>query len=772
MALSVGDRLGPYEILAHIGAGGMGEVWKARDTRLNRTVAIKTSHKQFNERFEREARAIAALNDPHICSLYDIGPDYLVMEYVDGEPISGPVPLGETLRLAGQILDALVAAQLKGITHRDLKPGNILVSKGAIKVLDFGLAKIEHPRAAPGTTQATETMPLTGNGTVMGTLPYMAPEQIEGREADARSDIFAFGVILYELIAGKRPFNGTSQPSLIASILKEPPPPLHRFQTGILPAVERIIETCLEKDPDRRWQSAREVKHALEWIAAEAPPATFAAHRVRPWQVLAGAFALIALGLAAWMFWFKPQPSVPASRLQAVLPENITFESWLSVSPDGRKLVFAASGKDGLWIRNLDSLDWRRLPATEGAMSPFWSPDSRYLAFAFENQLKKIDVSGGPPQTLCTVPFTVGPGDWNRDGVIVFGSSGINAGGPLWKVSQAGGAAKAITVVDASKGEYHWAPSFLADGKRYVYFRSGAPDMRGIYAGSLDAKPEDQSRERILDTSVTASYANGYLFFNSGGTLLAQAFDEARLRLNGEPVPLAEGVDSTWFNLGVFSVSPSGVLVYRNSTFGGSRQLTWFDRQGKVLSTIGQPGTDVFVHLSAEGRRAVVNGAAANAGFDFWLAGDLWALDLSSGQRTRLTFSQSGVSPGVWSPDGSRIAYAAGNDSDTIYEKPSFGAGGERELLKEPGIGHALSSWSSDGRFLLYNTANTPTTKDDVWVLPVAGNADRKPVLLLGGVFNEWAAVFSPDMHWIAYVTNETGERDLHPPIHRFRAFG
>jgi Tol biopolymer transport system component/predicted Ser/Thr protein kinase len=761
MALSTGEKLGPYEIFARIGKGGMGEVWKAHDPRLNRDVAIKVSAAQFSERFEREAKAIAALNHPHICSLYDVGPDYLVMEHVDGAPLEGPLPLDRVLLYGSQICDALEAAHRKGIIHRDLKPGNILVAENGVKVLDFGLAKIA---PAPSPEGATETIPLTSEGSFMGTVPYMAPEQIEGKEVDARADIFALGVVLYELITGKRPFAGSSQPSLIASILKDQPRPLRELQPLTSHGLERVIETCLEKEPDKRWQSAREVKHALDWIAAEKPRTTIAAGKIGPWQGLAALFALIALGLAVWMVWFKTQPSAQVSRFQAVLPENVTFEPYLSVSPDGRKLVFAASRKGGLWIRDFNALEWRRLPGTEGATTPFWSPDSRHLAFTAERQLMKIDISGGPPQMLCAAPDSDALGDWNRDGVIILGSSGINAGGPLWKVSQTGGVATAITDVDTAKGElFHWAPAFLPDGKHYLYLRSGAPEVAGIYVGSLEANPKDQSRQRILATRSPVSYANGYLFFMRDGTLMAQAFEAERLQLSGEPVPVAEGVDSTWFNLGVFSVSPGGVLAYRARNSRGTRQFTWFDRQGKILSTFGQPGTDASVRLSPDGTRGVVNDAAFKAVDDFWSAGDLWTFDVTSGQRTRFTFRQSGVSPGVWSPDGRRIAFAAGNDLDTIYDKLSSGAGDERELLKEPGIGHYPTSWSSDGRFLLYNTTNTPKTKDDIRILPVKDGApgERKSVLLLGTDFNEWGARFSPDMQWIAYVSNETRDREI-----------
>jgi eukaryotic-like serine/threonine-protein kinase len=752
MPLCPGDRLGPYEVLSSIGAGGMGEVWKARDTRLNRTVAIKTSRVGFNERFEREARAVAALNHPHICSLYDVGPNYLVMEYVEGTALRGPLPPDQALMVADQILDALATAHITGIIHRDLKPGNIMVGPHGVKVLDFGLAKIKHaPASGDGSEAVTGTMPLTAKGSILGTLQYMSPEQIEGQEADARSDIFAFGIVLYELISGKRPFTGRSQASLIASILKEEPRPLRELQPLARPGLDRVLQTCLEKDPEKRWQTAREVKHALAWTSAERPSVQAATKPVRLWQGLAALITLIALGLAVWMF--RPMAPSPVNRFEASLPEGVTPGDWLSISPDGRKVVFTAAGKDTMWIRDFDSSEWRRLPGTEGAASPFWSPDSRYLAFGVLNQLRKIDLAGGPPETLCTLPGNVyGSGAWNRDGVIILGSWGGGSGGPLWKISQAGGNPIPITQIDTSREElYHTWPFFLDDGKHFLYFRSGTPDGEGIYAGSLDVKPGDQSRERILASPFAASYTNGYLFFQRQSTLMAQPFDGRRLRLKDAARPVADTIQTTWFATGVFSVSPGGALAYRVASASGNSQLTWLDRQGKTISTIGQPSTDSRVALSPDGKRAALKDAA------YGWTGDLWTLDLSSGRRTRLTFTKAVFSPGVWSPDGTRIAYAAGNLGDTLYDKASTGAGDEKELLKEPGLRHYPTSWSHDGRFLLYHTENAPKTGYDLWVIPLQG--DRKPVRLLGDTFNEWAGNFSPDMRWIVYSSTETGLR-------------
>jgi len=418
MTLAPGTRLGPYEILSALGAGGMGEVWKARDTRLNRLVAIKASHTSFSERFEREARAIAAVNHPHVCSLYDVGPDYLVMEYVEGESLHGPVPLAQALALAEQILDALDAAHQKGIVHRDLKPGNILLTKSGVKVLDFGLAKIQHAPAVDSLGQvATQSVSLTAEGSILGTLPYMSPEQVEGHDADTRSDIFAFGVVLYELIAGTRPFTGKTQANLVASILKEEPRQLFEMQPRTPRGLAEVVRICLEKDPEKRWQSARDIRHALRWVAA-APPPSMPARSVRVWQGLAVLMAAVALGIGAWVF----QPAAPGSpsRFEASMPESVTLSS-PSVSPDGRKLAAVGAG---VWLRDLDALEWRRLPGTEGASTLFWSPDSRYVGFIVGRTLRRVDTTGGPPETVASFPTAavVGLGTWNRHGDIVMKS--------------------------------------------------------------------------------------------------------------------------------------------------------------------------------------------------------------------------------------------------------------------------------------------------------------------------------------------------------------
>jgi eukaryotic-like serine/threonine-protein kinase len=747
--LKPGAQLGPYTVIELIGAGGMGQVWKAEDTRLKRFVAIKTVDERFGERFEREAQAIAALNHPHICSLYDVAPQHLVMEYVEGEALHGPMPLERALAVAAQVLDGLDAAHRRGIVHRDLKPANILLARNGVKILDFGLAKFSSDRSAGGHTQTISS--LTAEGSILGTLPYMSPEQIEGREADLRSDIFSFGVVLYELITGRRPFSGESQASLIASILREKPQRLDELQPLTPAGIDGVVQTCLEKDPEKRWQSAREVKHALAWIAAETRPAESVAKPLHYWRGVAALLALVAAGMAGLALW--PAAPGPSRTFEALLPENAPG-GLITVSPDGRQLVTTA--RDGLWVRGFDALEWRRLPGTEGATFPFWSPDSRYLGFGAANQIKKSDSAGGPPETLGTVAAAdlVGWGAWSGDGVVLIGSWGGGSGGPIWKVSASGGAAKAATQVDTSRGElYHSRPTLLPDGKHFLYFRSGPPDIQGIYAGSLAVEPEHQSRERILASPFPAAYADGHLLFLRQRALLAQPFDASRLRLEEEPVVVAEAVATTWDGAALFSVSPGGALTYRVPSLGDTTQLGWMDRKGTALGTVGPPGTDNELSLSPDGSRAVVKDAPYGA------QGDLWTLDLSSERRTRLTFRRDVYSPGVWSPDGTRIAYAAGSVGDTLYEKASSGVGEARELLKEPGLRHYPTSWSADGRFLLYHTENSPNTGYDLWVLPLEG--ERKPVRLLGETYNEWAGAFSPDMRWVVYTSMEIRQGEL-----------
>ncbi len=774
MTISPGTRIGPYEVSVQIGAGGMGEVYRATDTKLKRQVALKVlpasvaTNGERVARFQREAEILARLNHQHIAAIYGLedapAAKALVMELVEGPTLAdriaqGPIPLPEALPIASQIAEALEAAHEQGILHRDLKPANIkLRPDGLVKVLDFGLAKaMDAPsvEASPGMSPSmapTVTSPalVTGAGFLLGTAAYMSPEQARGRQADKRSDIWAFGAVLYEMLSGTRLFRSEEISDTLALVLTSEPD-WTRLPPNTPEPIQRLLRRCLDKDPRRRLASASdarlEIEDALrEPVVEDAPrPSRSDVRSVRRWQAIAALVTLIALALSAWML--RPGAPQPASRVDVALPEGATRGDFVSVSPDGRKLI-ATGG--ALWVRDLESLEWRRLPGTEGAQSPFWSPDGRYVAFAVGAQLKKVDTTGGPPETLCTVPSSaVGSGSWNLDGEIIFGSWGGGSGGPLWKVAQAGGTATALTEVNVSKGElYHTWPTFLEDGRHFLYFRSGPPETAGIYAGSLDARPADQSQTRILANELPANYANGHLFFMRATTMMAQPFDRRGLQLTGTPVAIADAIQTTWYGTEVFSVSSSGALAYGTAPRVESRQLTWVDRQGKATSTVGPPGADGAVSLSPDGRRAAARDA------DYGVPGDLWTVDLSDGRRTRLTFRRSNYSPGVWSPDGTRIAYAGGTLGDTVYVKASSGTADEIELLKEAGTRHFVTSWSDDGRFLLYHTENMPKTGYDVWVLPLEG--ERKPVLLLGDSFNEWAARFSPDGRWIVYASTET----------------
>ena len=756
MQLKPGDKLGPYEIVSAIGKGGMGEVWKARDPRLNRDVAIKTSARQFTDRFEREVQVVASLNHANICTLYDVGPNYLVMELIEGPPLAeriaeGPIPLEEALVIAKQIAAALEVAHEKPIVHRDLKPANVKIKPdGSVKVLDFGLAK------SGGFAEVTSDSPtlLTVAGMILGTAGYMAPEQAKGKVADKRADIWAYGVVLYEMLTGKRLFEGETISETLAAVLKEQPD-LTRVPAQVRPLLRR----CLEKEPAKRLRDIGDAMPLLDENAPDAAVPERAAPQRRKWLWPTTAATASAIAVAAVMFWAPWRTPAPARamRFQVPLPENVESAGFLSVSPDGRKLLIdTTGGQAGLWIRDLEALEWRRLAGTEGARSPFWSPDSRFVGFSVGNQLKKIEIAGGPPQTLWDAPFATGTAAWNKDDVIVFGGLG-GSGAPMRRVPAAGGVPADVTSLDAAHGETaHSLATFLPDGKHFLYLRTGSANVAGIYAGSLDLKPAEQSRERILATSLSAPFVDGNLLFMREGTLMRQPFDARKLRLRGEPVPLAEHLA---INLAVGSFGASrDVLAYRTGTAAVGLQPAWFDRQGKMTGTFGEAGTDAGLALSPDATRAAARNALQQSN------GDIWLLDFARGVRTRLTFRQSAGSYPVWSPDGSRIAFssssAAGGALDTIFEKAANGSGDEKELLKKPGEVKFPTSWSRDGRLLLYSTAGVPKTRSDLWVLPLDG--DRKPKLLLGTEFNESMGSFSPDGRWIAYVSDESGRSEVY----------
>ena len=743
MSLKPGTRLGPYEILAPIGAGGMGEVWKARDTRLDRTVAIKKSAAQFSERFEREAHAVAALNHPHICTLYDVGPDYLVMEYIEGAPLKGPLPLEEALRLAVQIADALGAAHRKGIVHRDLKPGNILVTKAGVKLLDFGLAKTQ-PVSAPGEVGQTLTTPLTGEGAIVGTPQYMAPEQVEGKPVDARTDIFAFGSVLYEMVTGRRAFLGKTPASMIAAILAAEPPPLTSLQPLAPPALERVVKTCLAKDPEERWQSARDLKLALLSVSEVGLPSS----AKRNWigWLLAGVFFLATVLVTALALLRQP-PSAQPVRFPILPPEKVTVRAPQGpvVSPDGERLVFAGTRADGqtmLWVRALNSVHVQSIPGTEGALFPFWSPDSRSIAFSATGRLKRVEPAGGMPQTLCAAGSGAA-GSWNREGVILFGGSGL----PIQRVSVGGGEPQPVTMLDTAHGENsHYCPYFLPDQRRFLYFASNYV----LRVGSLDGRVQ---ATLPVKASPFAYAPPGYLLYPSDGSILARRFDLGRLQLTGEPVLVAEQVAQIlgypWFP---FSVSENGVLAWLTSTSGNLAQLTWFDATGRRLETVGEPADYSNPALSPDEKKLAVGIREPVTG-----TRDIWIFDLARGSRTRFTFDTADDMNPTWSPDGSLIAWSSNRKgARDLYVKSASGTG-EDQLLVESGADKSAEHWSADGRFLFYNQASAA-----LHALPMTTGSERKPLALLSGKFGTTQARLSPNGKFLAYRSNESGRAEIY----------
>jgi len=742
MRLSAGEKLGPYELLSPLGEGGMGEVWKARDTRLDRVVAVKVSKAEFTERFEREARAVAALNHPHICQLYDVGPNYLVMELAEGSPLKGPLAVEKAVEYAGQILDALDAAHRKGIIHRDLKPGNILVTKQGIKLLDFGLAKQEAPL---GQTDATMTKGLTGEGQILGTLQYMSPEQLQAKPADARSDIFAFGCVLYEMLSGKRAFTGASAASVIVLILEREPAPLQ-----VSPPLDRVIRTCLAKDPDNRFQTALDLKRNLVW-AMEQQPASAQKPKRRLWPAAAAMIGISAL--IGWGISRVSQTTIDERiiRLQIAPPEGgrINPENGLAVSPDGRTLAYVATvqGSAEIWVRPLDGAEARRLPGTENARWPFWSPDSRSIAFwASIVKLVRVDVAGGSPVTICDAFGSFGT--WNTDGVIVFGG-GVKG---LQRVRASGGTPEPLTTLDAGRGDLdHLQPQMLPGGRILFRVRSAKPNNSGIYLTSL-ANPKETIR--LVSADSSGLYADGHLLWLRGSTLMAQRLDGDRLQLSGEPTPVAVPAGATGFGY-LTAAAERGVLFYA-TPFGG-RQFIWFDHAGKPAGTLGQPGSVLMFRLSPDGRR-VLSRRRSEGGFNFWI------MDVLHAAWTQFTFlGAPGASP-IWSPDGRQVMFQAGSPQN-LFRKSSDGAGTEERVTASPNP-QIPEDWSRDGRLVLYEE-RAPDSKWDLWVMPVGPEGKPEPAkarLYLRTRFNEVSGRFSPEPNprWVAYQSDESGRHEVY----------
>ena len=779
MALSAGSRLGPYEIVAAIGAGGMGEVYKARDTRLERIVAVKvlpahlSASPESRQRFEREAKTISSLSHPHICALYDVGNqdgvEYLVMEYLEGETLSdrlvkGPLAFDQVLRFGCEIADALDKAHRQGIVHRDLKPGNVMLTRSGVKLLDFGLAKAVAPSARSGasmTTLPTQTgKDLTAEGTILGTFQYMAPEQLEGSEADARTDIFAFGAVLYEMATGKKAFSGRSQASLISSIMTAEPPAASTVAPATPPAFDRVVRTCLAKDPEDRWQTAHDIAVQLRWIqeggsAAVAAP-VIATSRLRGMRVLPWILATLATaGMIALLVrdWRRPVETPRVLRLSVLPPDKTIFtppgefaSSQFALSPDGRSIAFVAAeagSRSLLWVRPLDSLSAVALAGTEDASHPFWSPDGRTLGFFTQTALKRVEAAGGAPQKICDTAGGRG-GAWSPDGTIVFSDT---AATPLMRVPDSGGVPEPATRLNAAHGETsHRYPSLLPDGRQFLFFvRGSQSEYIGVHIGSLGSL---ESRPVLKSESLGIYASPGYLLTVQQGMLVAFEFDAKSGRAGNRPIRIADAVPAgAPPGYAPIATSANGLLAYSSTHLHG-RELVWFDRAGRRIGNVGAAGDYSTPDLSPDEKRVALSmreGAKTDT--------DIWLFDSVRAAWSRFTFDSANDRAPLWSPDGSRILYASGSRGLlNLYEKPAGGAG-EGELVLATASDKFPTHWSRDGRFVVFHTFGGKAAWD-LWVLPRRGG---KPFPFLESRFTEVQGALSPDGRWMAYSTDESG---------------
>ncbi len=795
MGLTAGSKLGPYEIVVPLGAGGMGEVYRALDTRIDRTVAVKvlpahlSEKPEARERFEREARAISHLSHANICQLFDLGQQdgihYIVMEYLEGETLAsrlgkGRLPIEQVLRYGAEIAEGLDQAHRSGVVHRDLKPGNIMLTRTGAKLMDFGLAKTvasalpQSSGLSATLTAAHPSHPLTAEGTIIGTFQYMSPEQIEGKDADARSDIFSFGAVLYEMTSGQRAFDGKSQLSVASAILEREPEPISVVQPMAPPALQHLVQGALMKDPEARWQSAADIARQLRWIrspesSASATRPSLPHPRSRE-RILWTALVVVLLGLLLWFAVFaRPHPQVVRASLTPPADAAFDFMGDFSgppvLSPDGARVAFAARGvKEGnsIWVRRLDKASADKLSGTDGAYAIFWSADGRFLGFFADGKLKKISASGGPVTILADAPNSRG-GAWNQYNIILYTPDYRDA---LWKVNAAGGTPSPVTKIDPSKHSTHRWPTFLPDGKHFLFYATnhagGRPEDNGIYFGSL----ENSETKLVLASDAAASYAAGYLLFHQQTSLVAQKFDAANGTLSGDPMTLVTDVqhDGGTFHT-VFTVAGDGILLYQpGSNTVGDTDLLWMDRSGKLLGHAAERGSYKGGQLSPDGKRLAVSLGDPSA--------NIWIFDLERGTRTRLTFDGASHRMASWSADGQRVVFnsqtgATVMSGSTLHTKPTSGGGQDELLLARKDAEGAPSSllwpqWTPDGRYLVFLEQSGPTGAA-IWAMPTSG--EKKPFVLVKPESPSGKIIhvrLSPDGHWLAYSAIEGSREEVY----------
>lgn len=776
MPLEPGQTLGPYEIVEKAGVGGMGEVFKAKDTRLDRTVAIKilpaniAGMPDFRQRFEREAKAISSLNHSNICTLFDVGHqdgyDFLVMEFLEGETLAdriakGSIPYDEMLRIAVEISSALDSAHRQGLIHRDLKPGNVMLTKTGAKLLDFGLAKFDIDNEAPGGMSVmTRTTPLTGAGTILGTMQYMAPEQLEGVEADARSDIFAFGAMLYEMTTGKRAFEGSSQATLIAAIIEREPPSISVIIPTTPPLFERLVRKCLSKDPQKRWQSAADLLDELRWISQAGSQVGLPVHLSKRRKVkftiarVVGAVAVTISLILAYMLFMRPSEQPQTNRF-FLSPSTETAEirsiSWSRISPDGRQIAFRATDTLGttlLWIRPLSSLEPYPLRGTEDITRQFWSPDSKYIAFFKSNQLYKIPVAGGPAQLLCE---TYGAdGNWGRQGYILFDGQSSDT---LKFVSASGGTPQIATALDSSRGERSSAwPWFLSDGVHFlytVYTRTGSELRVGSIESDESTLIFGEDEMRLLESRVEFC-TQGYLLFIKDRLLLAQKFDEGSFELTGDPIPVAQGIDLSG-NASTFGTSDNGILLYQYTSTSNQAELIWFDRAGEELEIVGEPDSYRDIVLSPDNSKLVF-GLYDQQGSNE----DLWIRDFKRNLVSRLTFDKPNNVIPRWSPDAKHIAYAEADEGgfQTRYKR-SDGQGVVHSLEHVDSIINGPVHWFSDSLLYLVTMGNNlDVSRYDF--------SDSSLAPILNTQYREASPSVSNNGRYLLYMSDESGRNEIY----------